>query len=114
MTAQIEALAATTAPAALTRSFVLDAPVTLGDRTIIEAGVTVTVRKPASGALRGLSLLSLCQMDVTALETLAPRVTSPTIVKGASLDPADLMQFGTEVLDFLLPKSAREQVSPTA
>jgi hypothetical protein len=99
---------------ATARSFALDHAVMLGERTLIEAGSTVTVRKPDSGAMRGLSLLALCQMDVIALETLAPRITSPTIVKGASVDPADLMQFGTEVLDFLLPKSARDQVSPTA
>lgn len=94
--------------------FLLDHAVTMGDQTLFEAGTPIEVRRPDSGAMRGLSLLGLCQMDVIALETLAPRITIPMIPKGASIDPADLMQFGTEVLDFLLPKSARDQLSPTA
>lgn len=96
------------------RTFVTDAAVMLGDKVLVDAGTTVTVRKPDSGALRGLKLLDLSQMDVVALETLAPRITQPMLVKGCTIDPADLMQFGSEVLDFLLPKAAREAVSPTA
>lgn len=103
----------TSAAAIAAGSFVLEHAVMLGERELIGAGTTIMVRKPDSGAMRGLTLLGLSQMDVVALETLAPRITSPMIVKGASLDPADLMQFGTEVLDFLLPRSAREAVSPT-
>lgn len=102
----------TTTPAPALRSFTLDADVVLGDRVLIGAGTEVSVRKPDSGALRGLSLLALTQLDVLALETLAPRITAPVIQKGARLDPADLMQFGGEVLDFLLPKAAKDAVSP--
>lgn len=95
-------------------SFVLDEDVRLGDKTLIPAGTNVHVRKPDSGALRGLTLMALSQLDVTALETLAPRITNPVIVKGAVMAPADLMQFGGEVMDFLLPKAAKEAVSPAA
>jgi hypothetical protein len=95
------------------RKFTLDAPVTLGADILIPAGAEVQVRKPGSGELRGLKLLDLTQLDVGSLEALAPRITTPVIVKGAVMDPADLMQFGGEVLDFLLPRAARASVSPT-
>lgn len=93
-----------------TRKITLDGPVMLGDRTLIEAGQEVTIRKPGSGELRGLSLASLNQLDVLSLEILLPRITSPQILKGASMDVADLMQFGGEVMDFLLPSAAKAAI----
>ncbi|MDR6128057.1 phage tail assembly protein [Sphingomonas sp. SORGH_AS_0438] len=92
------------------RVITLDGPVMLGDRTLIEAGQEVTIRKPGSGELRGLSLASLNQLDVLSLEILLPRITSPQILKGASMDVADLMQFGGEVMDFLLPSAAKAAI----
>lgn len=102
------------APAPLVRSFTNDEPVMFGGNVLIPAGTEIMVRKPGSGELRGLKLTELIQLDVASLETLAPRITTPIIMKGAILDPADLMQFGGEVMDFLLPKAAKESVSPQA
>ncbi|MDR6144961.1 hypothetical protein QE363_000754 [Sphingomonas sp. SORGH_AS870] len=103
---------ATTNPAL--RTFTLDEAVKSGDTVLIPAGTVITVRKPGSGELRGLTLMALSQLDVTALHTLAPRITTPPIAKGAVMDPADLMQFGGEVMDFLLPKAAKAMAdSPT-
>jgi hypothetical protein len=99
--------------AAIFRSFVTDDDVRLGDRVIIPAGSKVDVRRPGSGEMRGLSLLAISQLDVLALETLAPRITTPALSRGCVMSPADLMQFGTEVLDFLLPRAAKDAVSPT-
>ncbi len=89
----------------------LDVPL---DRPGAEPITTVRVRKPNSGELRGLTLMALSQLDYGALETLLPRITSPILHKAdiAKLDPADLMQLGGEVMDFLLPKAAKEAVSP--
>lgn len=95
----------------LFRTFTLDAPVMLGDAVLIQAGTTIQVRKPGSGELRGLTLMGLSQLDVIQLATLAPRITTPVIAKGAVMDPADLMQLGGEVMDFLLPKAAKEAAS---
>jgi len=88
----------------------LDVPL---DRPGGEAITTVRVRKPNSGELRGLTLMALSQLDYGALETLLPRITMPILHKAdiAKLDPADLMQLGGEVMDFLLPKAAKEAVS---
>ncbi|SFR79747.1 phage tail protein [Sphingomonas jatrophae] len=99
------------APAA--RSFTLDEDVTLSGKVLFEAGTEIVVRKPGSGELRGMTLLSLSQLDVETLEKLAPRITTPVIVKGAAWALSDLMQFGGEVMDFLLPKAAKQAVSPT-
>lgn len=93
------------------RSVTLDTPLTRGEETI----TAVQVRKPGSGELRGLTLMALSQLDYAALESLLPRITMPILHKAdiARLDPADLMQLGGEVMDFLLPRAAKETASPT-
>lgn len=93
------------------RTFTLDEAVTSGGKTLIDAGTEIQVRKPGSGELRGLTLMALSQLDVSALETLAPRITTPVIPKGSTMAPADLMQFGGEVMDFLLPRAAKEKAA---
>lgn len=88
----------------------LDTPIQRGAQTITH----VRVRKPNAGALRGLSLVEVLQMNVTALQTLLPRVTEPPLLKQevAALDPADLVSLGTEVVSFLVPKAQREAYQP--
>ncbi|OOW91509.1 phage tail protein [Xanthomonas campestris pv. vitistrifoliae] len=90
----------------------LDQPITRGEQTITD----LKVRKPGAGELRGLKLAELLQMDVTALATLLPRITSPTLTTADvnAMDPADLLAVGQEVALFFLPKAQREVVSPTA
>jgi hypothetical protein len=90
----------------------LDTPVVRGGQTI----ASVVVRKPRSGELRGVSLVALLQMDVVALQTVLPRITVPTLTKPevGALEPSDLLQLGTEVSNFLLPKADRAPESPTA
>ncbi|QRY30561.1 phage tail assembly protein [Variovorax sp. PDNC026] len=99
---------AATQPNAVT----LDTPVVRGNQTISQ----VTIRKPRSGELRGTSLASLMQMDVLALTTLLPRVTMPSLTKPEveALEPSDLLQLGTEVVNFLLPRADRISASPSA
>jgi|APEBP8051072661_1049379.scaffolds.fasta_scaffold00041_31 Phage tail protein E. len=88
---------------------VLDEPLTRGDTRISE----LALRKPNSGELRGLSLVSLTQLDITALITLLPRITSPilTQAEAAQLSPQDLMQLGSEVLGFFMTAAERATVS---
>lgn len=84
----------------------LDQPLQRGEQTIAR----IQVRKPGSGELRGCSLMDLMRMDVSALHTVLPRITNPTLTQHdvSRLDPADLTQLGTAVTNFLLPKSAKE------
>ncbi len=102
----IAAIAAgTVGTAAIIRTITLDTPIVRGETTI----ATIEIRKPTSGELRGLSMVTLSQLEYSALETLLPRITKPPLstAEVAALDPADFMQLGGEVMDFLLPKAAK-------
>ncbi|MFJ7107782.1 phage tail assembly protein [Pseudomonas sp. NPDC098740] len=90
----------------------LDTPIIRGSTEITE----VTLRKPVSGELRGVSLTDLLQMDVLALRKVLPRITTPTLTDHdiGLMDPADLVQMATEVAGFLLPKSAKVDASLVA
>lgn len=89
----------------------LDEPLKRGEQTI----TSVSVRKPASGELRGVALSDLLNLEVNAVIKVLPRVTSPSLTEQeiARLDPADLVQLGSKVAGFLLPKSVRAEASPT-
>jgi hypothetical protein len=81
----------------------LDTPITRGEQTITE----VTLRKPASGELRGTSLQALVNLDVDALSKVLPRITTPILTERDvfKLDPADLVQMGAMFSGFLVPKA---------
>lgn len=95
-----------TAPSDNARTITLDAPLQRAGGAHIDK---VQVLKPNSGALRGLNLTDLLQMNTSALHALLPRITSPQITKPdmANLDPADLVALGTAVIGFLVPKDQR-------
>lgn len=90
-----------------TRTVTLHAPL---DRKGADPVETIALSKPTTGALRGLSLMSLMQMEVTALATLLPRITQPALLPEdvAALDPVDLLSLGGEVLGFFMPPEAVE------
>ncbi|WP_313654786.1 phage tail assembly protein [Pantoea sp.] len=81
----------------------LDTPILRGKTEI----TSVTVRKPQSGALRGIRLQALLDMDVNALMTVLPRITTPALTTQEinEMDPADLVSLSVEVVTFLLKKS---------
>lgn len=90
----------------------LDTPITRGEQTI----TAIDLRKPEAGSLRGVNLNDLLHMDVNALITVLPRVSTPTLTahEVSRMDPADLLQLGSVVAGFLLPKSALAGQSPAA
>lgn len=65
---------------------------------------TVGVRKPDVGALRGLKLTDVLQMDVNAISRLLPRITEPSLLPDevAELDPADFLSLAAEVVGFFV------------
>lgn len=65
------------------------------------------MRKPNSGALRGVRLAALIEMDVDSAMLVLPRVTTPALTKSEILmmNPADMMSLTKELVLFLLPKS---------
>lgn len=63
----------------------LDTPIMRGKTEITE----IVLRKPQSGALRGTRLQAIMDMDVGAMMTVIPRISSPTLTaqEMAELDP---------------------------
>lgn len=92
-----------------TETVILDNPIARGEQAITE----IVVRKPDSGSLRGTSLNDLLTMDVNALITVLPRITSPTLtaIELRRMEPEDLLQLGQVVSGFLLPKSLKVEAS---
>lgn len=88
----------------------LDTPIRRDGQTI----AVIELRKPAAGELRGLSMLALLQMDVDAIATLLPRISTPTVSKPEALqmDPADLLAVGVEVAGFLQQKAETTAYPP--
>jgi len=81
----------------------LDTPLKRGDQTL----TAITLRKPSAGELRGLKLFDVLQLDVTALQTLLPRITSPALTSHdvGQLDLPDLLTLGAEVSGFFVTKA---------
>lgn len=90
----------------------LDGHIIRGEQII----ASVTLRKPMSGELRGVSLVELMNLDVSALRKVLPRITSPALtdIEIGRMDPADLVQCGVAVAGFLLQKSAKAEASLVA
>lgn len=99
-------------PLADDNTVVLDTPIRRGTTSID----SITLRKPNSGELRGVSLAELLNMDVNSLVRVVPRISTPTLtaVEVTSMDPADLFALGTKVSGFLLQKSMKTDASLVA
>lgn len=81
----------------------LEKPIVRGEQTITH----VQLRRPVASELRGVDNSALLrQMDYDALETLLPRITTPTLTRAdvQQLDPADFSALGAEVASFFVPK----------
>lgn len=82
------------------------------EEAIVRGTTTISdiiVRKPNSGALRGVRLQALMEMDVDSMMLVLPRVTAPALTKNDLLlmSPGDLISLSIEVVSFLLPKSVK-------
>lgn len=91
---------------AATNEIILDYPLQRGETTI----KTITLRRPSSGSLRGLSLSDLLNMETNALTKVIPRISTPSLTEQevGMLDPSDLVAIGAEIAGFLLPKRLKE------
>lgn len=76
--------------------------------TVIES---IDIRKPSAGELRGVSLMDVAQMDVSALRKVLPRITSPSLTDAeiGNLSLSDIMQCGVIVAGFLLTKQQKAE-----
>ena len=99
------AIAAAQPEPVATAAITLEKPFKRGESEIS----AVTVRRPVSGELRGLSMLDLMRMEVDAVHKVLPRVTAPTLTafEVSQLDPADTVQFAMAIADFFLTRAQR-------
>ena len=101
------------APATNTATITLDFDVTQKGVVVIAAGTTIVVKKPMGGALRGTNLGGIIRMDYDQIALIMPRITTPVLLPATmEIDPADIAQVGGELVDFLLPKAAKEKLFP--
>lgn len=84
----------------------LDYPIKRGDTKV----TAITLRKPLAGQLRGIKLGELLNLDVSSVQMLLPRISTPTLLphEVAQLDPADIAELSIKVATFFARKSTRE------
>lgn len=89
-----------------TQTLNLSTPITRGEKQISE----ITLHKPSVGAVRGLSMQGLLNMNVDALITVLPRITDPKLTEAEvnNLDLPDLLQAGIVVASFFIPTTDTE------
>ncbi len=87
---------------------ILKTPIKQGERKITE----ISLRKPFSGELRGIKLLDVLQMDVSAYIPLLQRITTPILTETQihHLDPVDLIQIMTGVQGFLVDADSQTEI----
>jgi len=95
-----------TAPGVPTEVVELETPLQRGKTLVKE----ITVRKPMSGGMRGVSLVDIMNLDVAALTKVLPRITTPALTEAElkTMDIVDLVQLGTALNGFLTPKKFKE------
>ena len=85
-----------------TKTITLDTPIKRGETEI----TSIEIRKPGAGELRGISLRSLMNFETDAIMSVLPRITAPSLTahEVQMMDPADLLDAGSEIATFLLKK----------
>lgn len=78
----------------------LSTPIKRGEEVI----ETVWLTPPTAGTLRGLRLMDVAQMEVTAISTLLARITNPVLLPAeiAALSLPDFMALSVEVAGFFV------------
>ncbi|UVD96666.1 phage tail assembly protein [Pectobacterium parvum] len=81
----------------------LETPIKRGDTQID----TITLIKPTTGTLRGVSLAALAGSDVDAMIKVLPRMTMPALTESeiTRLELPDMIAIAGKVIGFLTPKS---------
>ncbi|MBS1191007.1 MAG: hypothetical protein H6R10_2799 [Rhodocyclaceae bacterium] len=87
-----------------TKTITLETPLPRGETKID----SLTLRKPNVGALRGVSLRALLDMEANAIATVLPRISEPCLVAAEinTMAAPDLLQTGMVIAGFFLPREA--------
>jgi hypothetical protein len=89
-----------------TKTVELTVPIMRGDTPV----TAVTLTRPAVGALRGLNLLNILQMETGAMLALLPRITDLSPPEVEALHPHDWVNLCSGVTGFFAPPGAADQV----
>lgn len=81
-----------------TRIATLAHPLKRGDQEMTQ----ITLRKPGAGELRGIKLLDVMQMDVTAHAAIVPRISDITKDEFWQLEAEDLAEVMGSVVGFFV------------
>ncbi|WP_409306172.1 phage tail assembly protein [Pectobacterium sp. B1J-3] len=89
----------------------LETPIQRGE-TVID---TITLIKPNTGTLRGVSLAAVANSDVDAMIKVLPRMTVPALTETeiTRMELPDMIAVAGKVIGFLTPKSP-QATSPEA
>ncbi|MBU4680449.1 phage tail assembly protein [Cedecea davisae] len=82
----------------------LENPIKRGEQVI----ASITLIKPNTGTLRGVSLADVANSDVNALIKVLPRMTYPNLTEQevTALELPDMVALAGKVIGFLAPSSA--------
>lgn len=84
------------------------ASVTLSD------GREIELREPMAGELRGIKLLDVLQLDVSAHAELVPRISEMERAQFLALNPRDAIAIMTENVGFFAPSALEEASQPVS
>lgn len=98
-------------PKRLTVKVDLDTPLTRGDDKID----AVTLRKPLGGALRGVKVVDLLNLDLVSASKVVPRISDPVVTEQEfmSMEAEDCTAIAGEIAAFLLQKKQKAEAGLT-
>lgn len=85
----------------------LSTPVKIDGKEVKE----ITLRKPATSELRGLSMVDILRMDVNAMIKLLPRITQPPLSEyqvAKEVEPEDFTELVSKTVLFFAKKEQLE------
>ncbi len=94
-----------------TRTATLPDPIKIGDKKVRE----IVLREPMAGEMRGLKLADVLQLDVSAMITLIPRISSPPLTGAqvAGMAPRNFTAVTTQVMPFFATTEQMAQMGLT-
>ena len=89
----------------------LDTPLKRGDTEIS----SITLRKPLGGALRGVKVIDLLNLDLVAASKVVPRISDPVVTEQEfmTMQGEDCTAVAGEIAAFLLQKKQKAEAGLT-
>lgn len=87
----------------------LNTPIKRGDKELTE----IVLHKPNVGAMRGISVYALVNMNVDALVAILPKISDPKLTESEinNIDLPDLLQIGVLVAGFFVMDEMQQEAA---